>query len=589
MYNLTPEQLQYAAKLRSISNRFMTQAAKEFRSNKNENKEAISILKELAKDKSIHITRPDKGKGVVILSHEDYVNKMLEVLNDSSTFKSLDIDPTIKKENKLIKQLLRMVDRKFITENEYKRIRPCGSLCARMYGLPKIHKVGLPLRPVVSSIDGFNYRLSKYLAKKLQPFRKNKYMVKDTFDFIESIKKINRNMTKHRMISFDVTSLFTKIPLSYTINLILNKLYGPEHTCPQFIKDTSDWCSKCLDRHDMNQLLITATSDTHFSFNNEYYVQTNGVAMGSPLAPVFADIFLIDLENKLMKKLKKAGLLWYKRYVDDTFAIIHKNAKISKIKKILNNFHKDIQFSSVQERNNELPFLDVLVHRRSKKLETSVYRKPIYTGLMTKWSSLVLKRYKISAVSSMIYRTIRISSSFEIMHKEFDFIRDITERNGHPSNFVEYQIRCTLNRYMNRKNENTKKEDKTENKEQNNSVTDRIVINIPYMGKATQQLSKDIKKIARKIKPTTQVTIVERPPPAIRQMFQNKDKISKNLQSNIIYQVNCSSCSASYVGKTNRQACRRLKEHRAPSNTLIQSKNNNLRRSERIAVLNAKK
>ena len=47
-----------------------------------------------------------------------------------------------------------------------KQIRPCGSLCARIYGLPKIHKVGLPLRPVVSSIDGFNYRLSKYLAKK---------------------------------------------------------------------------------------------------------------------------------------------------------------------------------------------------------------------------------------------------------------------------------------------------------------------------------------------------------------------------------------------------------------------------------------
>ena len=469
-----------------------------------------------------------------------------------------------------------------------KQIRPCGSLCARMYGLPKIHKVGLPLRPVVSSVDGFTYRLSKYLAKKLQPFRKNKYMVKDTFDFIESIRKINPNMTKHRMISFDVTSLFTKIPLSYTINLILNKLYGPEHTCPQFIKDTSDWCSKCLDRHDMNQLLVTATSDTHFSFNNQYYVQTNGVAMGSPLAPVFADIFMIDLENKLMKKLKKAGLLCYKRYVDDTFAIIHKNAKVSKIKKILNNFHKDIQFSSVQERNNELPFLDVLVHRRSKKLETSVYRKPTYTGLMTKWSSFVPKRYKISAVSSMIYRAIRISSSFEIMHKEFDFIRDITEQNGYPSNFVEYQIRCTLNRYMNRKTENIKIEDKTENKEQNNSVTDRIVINIPYMGKATQQLSKDIKKIARKIKPTTQVTIVERPPPAIRQMFQNKDKISKNLQSNIIYQVNCSSCSASYVGKTNRQACRRLKEHGAPSNTLIQSKNNNLRRSERIAVLNAK-
>ena len=266
----------------------------------------------------------------------------------------------------------------------------------------------------------------------------------------------------------------------------------------------------------MNQLLETATSDTYFSFDNEYYVQTNGLAMGSPLAPTFADIFMIHLENKLMKKLKKAGLLWYIRYVDDTFAIIHKNAKVNLIKKILNSFHNNVQFSSVQEQNNELPFLDVLVYRKNKKLETSVYRKSTYTGLMTKWSSFVPKRYKISAVSSMTYRAIQISSSFEIMHQEFDFIRSITERNGYPANFVECQIRCTLNRYMNKSNENTKKEDKTEDKEQNKSITDRIVINVPYMGKATQQLSKDIKTIARKIKPTTQITIVERPPPPIR-------------------------------------------------------------------------
>ncbi|CAF2636559.1 unnamed protein product [Rotaria sp. Silwood2] len=127
-----------------------------------------------------------------------------------------------------------------------------------------------------------------------------------------------------------------------------------------------------------------------------------------------------------------------------------------------------------------------------------------------------------------------------------------------------------------------------ESKELNSTSTDRIVINVPYVGRTTQQLSKDIKKIAKEIKPTTQVTIVQRPPIAPRQMFQNKDKIPKNLQSNIIYEINCSSCSASYIGKTVRQACRRLKEHGAPTEALIESNNENLRRSQRIAKLNAK-
>ncbi|CAF3954010.1 unnamed protein product [Rotaria sordida] len=107
------------------------------------------------------------------------------------------------------------------------------------------------------------------------------------------------------------------------------------------------------------------------------------------------------------------------------------------------------------------------------------------------------------------------------------------------------------------------------------------------MGKPTQQLSKDIKKLAMKVKPTTQLLIVPRPPPAIRQMFKNKDEIPKNLQSNIIYQVNCSSCPASYIGKTTRQACIRLQEHGAPTEIPAEHTNENLRRSARIAAMNA--
>ena len=141
--------------------------------------------------------------------------------------------------------------------------------------------------------------------------------------------------------------------------------------------------------------------------------------MGSPLAPALSDIFMIHLENKVMTKLKEAGVLCYKRYVGDTFVIIHKDAKINNITKILNSFHKDIQFTSVEEQNNELPFLDLLVRHTNKTFVTSVYRKPTYTGLLLKWSSFVPKSYKISAVSSMVHRAIHISSSDALMHKEF--------------------------------------------------------------------------------------------------------------------------------------------------------------------------
>ena len=443
-YNLISKHLQCADKLRSISDRFKRNAVKEPRS-KAETHESLSVLKKLANDKSIHITRPNKGKGIVILDRDEYVNKMLEILNDSSTFKTLNHDPTINKEKKLRRILLNMKKRGFLSEGEYKQAKPCGSHCARIYGLPKVHKNRMPFRPVMSAIGSYNYRLVKLLANKLQPLRKSKHMLKDTFKSIEYIKKRDPPMTEHKMMSFDVTSLFTKVPLTYTIKLILDRMYGPEHDCPKLIKLRTDWCSKFLDRSDINKLLDMATSDTHFSFNNKYYQQHNGVAMGSPLAPVLADIFMIHLENKVMTKLKEAGVLCYKRYVDDTFVIIHKNAKINNITKILNSFHKDIQFTSVEEQNNELPFLDVLVRRTNKTFVTSVYRKPTYTSLLLKWSSFVPKSYKISAVSSIVHRAIHISSSYALMHKEFEFIRDICKQNGYSDNFVECQIRHTLN------------------------------------------------------------------------------------------------------------------------------------------------
>ncbi|CAF2010419.1 unnamed protein product [Rotaria magnacalcarata] len=114
IYNLTPEQLQYAAKLRSISDRFKRNAIKELQSYKNNHKEYLSSLRKLAQDKSIYITRPDKGKGVVILDLNEYINKMHEILNDWSTFKTINHDPTLKKENKLKRILCNLKKRGFL-------------------------------------------------------------------------------------------------------------------------------------------------------------------------------------------------------------------------------------------------------------------------------------------------------------------------------------------------------------------------------------------------------------------------------------------------------------------------------------------
>ena len=109
----------------------------------------------------------------------------------------------------------------------------------------------------------------------------------------------------YKLISFDVTSLFTNVPLDYTINIILKRIY-----------DQRELETK-ISRKEMKDLLLLCTKNVHFFYDNKLYSQKDGVAMGSPLGPVIAWIFTVDFERNVIPKLSIHMTTW-KRYVDDT-------------------------------------------------------------------------------------------------------------------------------------------------------------------------------------------------------------------------------------------------------------------------------
>ena len=106
---------------------------------------------------------------------------------------------------------------------------PSGSTPARIYGTPKMRKFSsgnlFPnLRPIVSSIGTFNYNLARFLFDFLSPLVPNDYSCKDTFSFVSQIK--NANLSKKFLVSYDVTSLFTNIPLQETIDIAVNLIFN---------------------------------------------------------------------------------------------------------------------------------------------------------------------------------------------------------------------------------------------------------------------------------------------------------------------------------------------------------------------------
>ena len=100
-------------------------------------------------------------------------------------------------------------------------MRSSGSHPGKFYGLPKAHKQSVPLRPIISANRSFCYATAKYLAQLLAPLAYNECTAKDTFSFVSSIKSLK--LSSYYMISFDVESLFTNVPLHETINIILDQ------------------------------------------------------------------------------------------------------------------------------------------------------------------------------------------------------------------------------------------------------------------------------------------------------------------------------------------------------------------------------
>ena len=341
-------------------------------------KDCIQATRSLRCNENIHVTKPDKSSGVVIMNKSDYISKMNFILQDNSKFENLgpssEFDNTAKIEAHIQRRLLQLKKEGLLPSNIYSRIRPTGSQPPRMYGLPKIHKQDVPLRPILSMTGSAQHQLAQWLTSVIDPALSlySTHCISDSFTFANKVKTFNFPSSAF-LCSYDVCSLFTNVPLAETIEICANALYDGELTPPPFPRAV------------FVELMQTATSSVEFSFNNIMHRQIDGVAMGSPLGPSLANIFVGYYEALLFKRVNKP--LMYYRYVDDTFAVFNDEDECNEFFSHLNSLHPSLRFTFEKECNRTLPFLDVLVERNDHEFVTSIYRKPTFTGQYIRWNS----------------------------------------------------------------------------------------------------------------------------------------------------------------------------------------------------------
>ena len=227
----------------------------------------------------------------------------------------------------------------------------------------------------------------------------NEYTLKDSSEFAKDI--INQNLGCF-MASLDVDSLFTNVPLDETIRICIDELFKSEMTV----------CG--LNRKEMFEMLSLTLKESIILFDNKYYSQIDGVAMGSPLGPTLANIFLCYHESNWLKDCPKDFKpVYYKRYVDDM--------------------------------DGSLSFLDLKIFRENNRFVTSVFRKETFSGVYTNFISFIQLEYKFGLVHTLLNRCFNLSSDFLKLHHEADKLQNILSKNEYPQKFIDKCIQKFLN------------------------------------------------------------------------------------------------------------------------------------------------
>jgi hypothetical protein len=180
-----------------------------------------NALTALKRNRNIHITRSDKTNQIVILNKDVYSEKMNELLSDPETYVQLRTNPLKNKTISVNGVINRVFQRDDNLRNALKQVNPSN---AYAYGLPKTTKPNVPLRPIIANINTPTYKLAKWLSKLLSPAlgKVSGSHIINNVDFVEKVKQVNLNGGK--MVSFDVDSLFTKVPVDETLQFLERKL-----------------------------------------------------------------------------------------------------------------------------------------------------------------------------------------------------------------------------------------------------------------------------------------------------------------------------------------------------------------------------
>ena len=479
----------------------------------------------------------DKGRATVVMDKVEYHEKMCTLLSDSKTYEKLTDNPTQKHKRELEKILKRLEHENKIEKDDRRFLSPNSEAVPRIYGSPKIHKEGTPLRPIVDFTGSIGYNVAKSLAEIYSPLvGQTEHHVLNSKTLAEDLKDVKLD-DDEILNSHDVVALFTSTPIDLTLQIIRDRL----------VEDRDLNKRTLLDIDDLLELTKYCLSTVaYFSYAGGYYRQRFGMAMGSPLSPIACNLFMEWLECKAIATAPAScrPRIW-KRYVDDVLEVIRKG-EVDNLTEHLNSIDPtgSIKFTYEQESEGSIPFLDTLITRKQDgSVKLSIYRKKTHTDQYLQFSSHHPLHQKLGVVRTLLDRCDSIVTEQHDKDSEENNIKGALSTCGYPDwTFKKVKLE--------------KATPKTDTK---NSTADRDkskgLVVLPYVEGLSEKVSRTFKKHG--------FSTALKPHRTIRSLLVHpKDKLTPLQKADAVYEIPCSDCNKTYVGETGRLFETRINEHK---------------------------
>jgi hypothetical protein len=434
--------------------------------------------------------------------------------------------------------------------------RTSNSRFATIRGLLKTHKPGpdISIRPIVNIKPSPVYKLTWLLFSILRPLASTSaYSLKSSTQLIEFIRAHTpEDIRSHPYpFSLDVKNMYTSIPPDGAVRVAMTRL------------SESQICLYGLHTSDIERLLSTILNSSFLIFNKICYKQVQGLAMGSRLSGLLADLFLSHIEHQIVPTL---NVISYRRYVDDIFMLTTDDSEaceiLSKFKNCSHGLDFDLERPSITPTGHKISLLDITVAFTDDRVSFEFYRKPSRSDIFL---------HRDSALPIVLKQNVIRQEWKRIL----DRVDDPTLIDSHKNRFRRQLL---MNGYSHLPS-------LSQTRRNNIDRTDRanirkFFLSIPFFNDSiNHKIHKIVKELGIPVflchKGTNLLTVASQNFASSPSCTMRWCSISSKecFNSRVVYKCTCSTCNATYIGSTIRPYHTRIREHLSSHSSAVFSHN----------------